>query len=71
LLALEYAVTAKRPLWLLLLGALLASAAGGMYLWKRLQDPTVDELLRFTSLYIACPLALSVLALYGYFSKKG
>jgi hypothetical protein len=69
-MALEYAVPAKRPLWLLIVGALLASAAGGLYLWKRMQNPSVDELLRFTSLYIACPLALSVLALYGYFSRK-
>jgi uncharacterized iron-regulated membrane protein len=63
-------VHAKRPLWLLICGALLASIAGGLYLWEKAQRPELDELLRFTSLYIACPLALSVLALFGYFNRK-
>ena len=60
---------AKRPIWLLIVGALLATAAGGLYLWKRTQQPSVDELLGFTSLYVACPLALSVLALFAYFNR--
>lgn len=56
--------------WLLILGALLALGAGGAYFWKKLQQPEPDELLLFTSLYVACPLALSLLSMFAYFQGQ-
>jgi hypothetical protein len=52
--------------WLLAVGLLLALVAGGAYIWKYSQHPPGDQLLEFTALYVACPLGLSVLALFAY-----
>jgi peptidoglycan/LPS O-acetylase OafA/YrhL len=59
----------NRRLWLLLLGALLALGAGGAYFWKRGHSRDITDVLEFASLYVACPLALSMLALFAYFQS--
>ena len=56
----------KRQSWLLVLAVILALAGGGIYLAQWLNGVRGYELIEFTSLYVALPLALSVILLFAY-----
>jgi len=56
----------RRRDWLAVLALLLAVASGGAYFWEHSRGVTGSELLQFTSLYVACPLALSVILLFAW-----
>ncbi|HES58639.1 MAG TPA: hypothetical protein ENO21_04335 [Firmicutes bacterium] len=58
-----------RPVWLLVVAAVLAVAAGAAYLWKWQQGLRGVDLLGFTSLWVALPLALALILMFFYFSK--
>lgn len=55
--------------WLLVLAALIAVAAGAAYLWKWQQGLRGPDLLGFTSLWVALPLALALILMFSYFNK--
>ncbi len=57
----------RRRDWVAVLAILLALAGGAVYFWKYSQGVATPELLRFTSLYVACPLAISVILLFAWF----
>jgi hypothetical protein len=59
----------KRQPWLLVLAVILALAGGGVYLSQWLGGVRGFELIEFTSLYVALPLALSVVLLFAYLRK--
>ena len=61
----------RRPAWLLLSAALIALAAGGAYLWRWQQGARGVDLLGFTSVWVALPLALALVLLFAYFSRSG
>lgn len=58
-----------RPGWLLLIAAVLALAAGGAYLWQWRQGLRGVDLLGFTSVWVALPLALALILMFAYFSR--
>jgi TRAP-type C4-dicarboxylate transport system permease small subunit len=58
-----------RPTWLLVASAVIAVAAGGAYLWKWQQGLRGTDLLGFTALWVAVPLALSLILMFFYFNK--
>jgi len=55
--------------WLLVLALLLVVGSGAIYLWKWLAGIRGAELLGFTSLYVAAPLAIGLLLLFAYFKQ--
>ena len=55
--------------WLLLLAALIACAAGALYLWKWTSGLRGTELLGFTTIYISAPLGVSLLLMFAYFQR--
>jgi len=56
----------RRRDWVAVLALLLAVAGGAAYFWKFGQGARGEELLRFTSLYVACPLSLAVIFLFAW-----
>jgi uncharacterized SAM-binding protein YcdF (DUF218 family) len=56
--------------WLLTLAALLALAAGGLYLWQWQKGLRAVDLLGFTSLYVCLPLGVSLLLLFAALQRK-
>ena len=56
--------------WLLVVAALIALAAGGTYLWKWQLGVRGADLLGFTSLWVALPLALSLILMFSHFNKQ-
>ncbi len=58
----------QRRAWLLLLSALLGLGTAAVYFMQSAREPDKMELLRFVSLYLTFPLAMSVLMLFAYFS---
>jgi len=66
----RYSAYDKKPRrrdWLAVLALLLAGAGGAAYFWQFNQGTRGEELLRFTSLYVACPLSLAVIFLFAWF----
>lgn len=59
-----------KPKWLLISSATLAVLAGGAYLWKWLAGVRGADLLGFTALWIAVPLALSMILMFFYFNQS-
>jgi hypothetical protein len=62
----EYEKKPQRRDWLAVLALLLAVAGGVAYFWKFGQGARGEELLRFTSLFVACPLSLAVIFLFAW-----
>jgi hypothetical protein len=58
--------TPRRRDWLAVLAIMLALAGGGAYFWKYSQQVPAPELLQFTALWVACPLAISVVLLFAW-----
>jgi hypothetical protein len=65
----RYSAYEKKPQrrdWLAVLAMVFAVAGGAAYFWKHSHNVPIDELLRFTSLYVACPLSLAVICMFGW-----
>jgi len=58
-----------KPVWLLVVSAVIAVVAGGAYLWKWQQGLRGVDLLGFTATWVSVPLALSLILMFFYFSK--
>jgi hypothetical protein len=56
----------RRRDWLAVLAILLALGGGAAYFWKYGLGIRGEELLHFTSLYVACPLSLAVIFLFAW-----
>lgn len=58
-----------KPAWLLFVAALIAVAAGAAYLTAWMRGLRETELLGFTAIWVAIPLAVSLILMFSYLNR--
>ena len=56
----------QKPTWMLVVATVLAVGSGGAYFWNFFHGLRGEELLEFTTIFVAVPLGLSLILLFKY-----